>query len=91
MSISNIFDLFGGRKFGIVGAICGVLLAFIGTNTMTDPRERMVALIIIGVLAGFYVIGNILQKKLINNGGDEDAKVDTVYGPISPPDAGTPF
>ena len=81
----------GFRKFGLAGIVCGILLWFIGNNTVTDPTERMIIFAIIGVITLAYIIGNIFQKKLINNGGDEDAKVDIIRSPINPTEPITPL
>ena len=67
---NNLFDILGGRKFGITGAVVATLLAFIGTGVLQGD-ERGWAMLGCVFLAMIYTLCNVWQKDVLKNGNGE--------------------
>ena len=68
-NITNLFDLFGGRKAGMAGGVIAALLTFVGTGTIDGP-DKTWAIIGVIALSAVYSITNVWHKEVTLKNGD---------------------
>ena len=60
MNNMNLFDLIGGRKFGLSGGVVATLLTFVGAGLIVGDQVLWVLLAVV-FLCCVYIVGNIFK------------------------------
>ena len=63
----------GFRKIGLVGTVIIAFLTLFSKGVFTAPSERLVVIIIIGIITILYMYWNV-ETKRVNNGNAMDTK-----------------